>query len=93
MLDGARIAEDDIVLVVSPGEGEIEAVLDALGPDGAVIVVDASSERLEELQAEGSDPRVSYLIGDDEVLPLPDASVDVAVGQVAATEIERVLRR
>ena len=41
MLDGARIAEDDMVLVVSPGEGEIEAVLDALGPDGAVVVVDA----------------------------------------------------
>ena len=29
MLDAPRIAEDDIVLVVSPGEGEIEQVLDA----------------------------------------------------------------
>ena len=93
MRDGATIAENDTVLVVSPGAGEIEAVLDALGPDGAVIVVDASSERLEQLQADGSDPRVSYLIGDDKVIPLPDASVDVVVGRVAATELERILRR
>ncbi len=93
MLDGARIAEDDTVLVVSPGDGEIEAALDVLGPDGGVVVVDASSERLERLQDACPDPRVSYLIGDGEVLPVPDASVDVVLGDASAAEVERVLRR
>ncbi len=93
MLDGARIAEDDTVLVVSPGDGEIEAALYVLGPDGAVVVVDASSEHLERLQDTCADPRVSYLIGDGEVLPVPDASVDVVLGDASAAEVERVLRR
>ncbi len=48
--------------------------------DEEVIVVDRSADRLEELERDARDPRVVYLIGDPPVLPLPDASVDRAIG-------------
>ena len=61
--------------------------------DEDVIVLDLSASRLEELEREARDPRVSYLIGDPSVLPLPDASVDRALGAGVEAELRRVLRR
>jgi ubiquinone/menaquinone biosynthesis C-methylase UbiE len=61
--------------------------------DEAVIVVDPSAARLEELEHAAGDPRVFYLIGDPVVLPLPDASVDRALGGGEEPELHRVLRR
>ena len=60
--------------------------------DEDVIVLDLSASRLEELEREARDPRVSYLIGDPSVLPLPDASVDIALGAGVEAELRRVLR-
>jgi ubiquinone/menaquinone biosynthesis C-methylase UbiE len=61
--------------------------------DEDVIVLDLSAARLEELEREARDPRVSYLIGDSSVLPLPDASVDRVIGHGVEAELSRVLRR
>jgi hypothetical protein len=61
--------------------------------DEDVIVLDLSASRLEELERGARDPRVSYLIGDPSVLPLPDASVDRALGAGVEAELRRVLRR
>jgi ubiquinone/menaquinone biosynthesis C-methylase UbiE len=67
---------------------------DALGGAGDedVIVVDPSPGRLEELEREVRDPRAFFLIGDASILPLPDRSVDAAVGQGVQPELRRVLR-
>ncbi len=60
--------------------------------DEDVIVVDRSAGRLEELEREARDPRTFFLIGEPAVLPLPDRSVDAALGEGAELELRRVLR-
>jgi ubiquinone/menaquinone biosynthesis C-methylase UbiE len=60
--------------------------------DEEVIVVDRSPAELERLEREARDPRASFLIGDPLVLPLPDASVDEALGDGVEPELNRVLR-
>ncbi|HZO62018.1 MAG TPA: class I SAM-dependent methyltransferase [Gaiellaceae bacterium] len=60
--------------------------------DEDVIVVDHSAAELARLERAAPDPRVFYLIGDPEVLPLPDRLVDRAVGGGSSPEIARVLR-
>ncbi len=61
--------------------------------DSEVIAVDPSAARLEQLERRARDPRVTFLIGDPEVLPLPDQSVDVVLGNGREPELSRVLRR
>ena len=61
--------------------------------DEDVIVVDPSAARLEQFEREARDPRVAYLIGDAQVLPLPDASVERAFGEGNEAELARVLAR
>jgi ubiquinone/menaquinone biosynthesis C-methylase UbiE len=70
----------------------LDAALDELGADELLIVVDPSAERLEELQREFPDPRVTFLIGDGAVIPVPDRSVDRVLGEADEAERERVLR-
>jgi len=65
--------------------------LDGAG-DEDVIVVDPSAARLEELEREVRDPRAFFLIGDAAVLPLPDRSVDGALGEGVEAELRRVLK-
>jgi len=60
--------------------------------DEDVIVVELHAARLEELEREAADPRAFYLIGEPSILPLPDASVDEAVGEGVEPELRRVLR-
>jgi ubiquinone/menaquinone biosynthesis C-methylase UbiE len=60
--------------------------------DEDVLVIDPSAARLEELERSAADPRAYYLIGDPEVLPLPDRSVDSVIGDGVEAEIRRVLR-
>jgi SAM-dependent methyltransferase len=69
----------------------------AVAPDGDVIVIDSSVDTLDELRHASAAPDVSYLIGQAEVLPLPDASVDLVrvatpPSPAAAQESFRVLR-
>ncbi|HEU0305208.1 MAG TPA: methyltransferase domain-containing protein [Gaiellaceae bacterium] len=80
VLDRAVLEEDDIVLDVGAGTGLLVfGALGRLGPDGGVVALDISVDCLEELRAKCDDPRVSYLVGSAEVLPLPDESVDAVL--------------
>ncbi len=66
--------------------------LAALGEDELMIVVDPSADRLEELEERYPDPRVTWLIGDGVVIPIPDDSVDKVLGEGSQAELRRVLR-
>ena len=46
-----------------------------------MIVIDPSADRLEELERAYPDPRVTYLIGDGVVIPLPDARSTRLLGE------------
>ena len=67
--------------------------LEQLAEDELLIVIDPSADRLEELEERFPDPRITFLIGDGEVIPIPDASVDRVLGEGSEAEIRRVLRR
>jgi ubiquinone/menaquinone biosynthesis C-methylase UbiE len=79
------------VLVVGADSSLVEGALADLG-DEDLVVVDASVERLEAIEEEVEDPRVWFMIGDAEVIPLPDDSVDEVVGISGSSEVERVTR-
>ena len=66
--------------------------LEQLAEDELLIVVDPSADRLEELEERYADPRVTFLIGDGEVIPVPDGSVDRVLGEGSKSELRRVLR-
>ena len=70
----------------------LPAALAEAGPDGDVLVVDADVDRLEQIRRASAAPNVFFLIGDAEVLPLLDGSVDVVLGGLRGGDIERVLR-
>ena len=105
VLEAAQLRRGDTVLDVGSGLGLLTlAAHDRIG-DGWVIAVDPSVGALEELLRLAHDANangVMYLVGDAEVLPLPDSSVDAAVlrsvlvhvenVEVAVTELARVLR-
>lgn len=105
VLEAAALRPGDTVLDVGSGLGLLTlAAHDRIG-DGWVIAVDPSVGALEELLRlahEANANGVMYLVGNAEVLPLPDASVDAAVLRsvlvhvadvdVAAGELARVLR-
>jgi ubiquinone/menaquinone biosynthesis C-methylase UbiE len=82
------------VLVVGAGsESEIGLALERVGDDGDVIVIDPSPVALAELEARIRDGRLWFLLGDTDVLPLPDAFVDlVLAADDDAPEAGRVLR-
>jgi ubiquinone/menaquinone biosynthesis C-methylase UbiE len=80
-----------MTLLVLDGDLLGEA-LEQLADDELLIVVDPSADRLEELQREFPDPRITFLIGDGAVIPVPDASVDRVIGDGSEAERRRVLR-
>jgi ubiquinone/menaquinone biosynthesis C-methylase UbiE len=95
MLDRARLEPDNTVACIGSGlELLVLWTLERLDSDGSVIAIDISVDRLEALRSECEDARVSYLVGDAAVLPLPDESVDVVLGcsAEAPRELFRVLR-
>jgi arsenite methyltransferase len=105
VLDGARLEPGDDVLDLGAGTGLLTFGAHERIGDGWVFAVDPSVDVLEELLRgahEASLSGVMYLIGDAEVVPLPDESVDAAVMRsvlmyvedirVAAVELHRVLR-
>jgi ubiquinone/menaquinone biosynthesis C-methylase UbiE len=84
-------------LVIGGSTEVIEACAAEVAPSGDVVVIEHSVEALERLRESSTAPDVSYLIGDAEVLPLPDESVDLVrsafePGPEAAGEYFRVLR-
>jgi ubiquinone/menaquinone biosynthesis C-methylase UbiE len=66
--------------------------LEQLAGDELLIVVDSSADRLEELEERYPDPRITFLIGDGEVIPVPDGAVDKVLGEGSESELRRVLR-
>jgi SAM-dependent methyltransferase len=61
------------------------------------VVVDRSVDTLERLRKASAEPDVTYLVGEAEVLPLPDGSVDAVrtaapANAAASSEFFRVLR-
>ncbi len=80
-----------VILVVGVEEGLVEEALERAGEDGDVVVLDSSATALERLERAVLDPRVWFLMGDAEVVPLPDASVDEVLGGASA-DLDRVLR-
>ena len=79
------------VLVVGAEVELVKEVLGRAGEDGDVIALDPSVDALERLEAAVRDPRLWFLLGDAEIVPLPDSSVDEVVGGASA-DLERVLR-
>jgi arsenite methyltransferase len=80
VLDGAEIVPGDVVLDLGAGTGLLAlGAVAHVGDEGDVLALDSSVDALQELRRVADAPQLWYLIGDAEVLPLPDASVDVAV--------------
>ena len=80
-----------MLVVVGADPGVVADVLGRLG-DEEVVVLDGSSGRLHALLRELSDPRLWPMIGDAEVIPLPDGTADEVVGADASPEVTRVTR-
>jgi hypothetical protein len=80
-----------MVLVLGADASVVTGVLGRLG-DEDLIVLDESAARLELLLDGLTDPRVWLMIGDAEVIPLPDGSADEVVGMPASPEVARVTR-
>jgi ubiquinone/menaquinone biosynthesis C-methylase UbiE len=92
------LSEPGDIVVVIGADAELTSALAAeVAPDGDVVVVERSVDALEHLRHTSTAPDVSYLVGDAEVLPLPDESVDLVriatpPSEEAAQEYLRVLR-
>jgi len=105
ILEAAALRPGDTVLDLGAGLGLLTLAAHERIGDGWVIAVDPSVGALEELLRlahESEANGIMYLVGDAEVLPLPDSQVDVVVARsvlvhVADTgpvvrELARVLR-
>jgi hypothetical protein len=79
------------VLVVGADEKVVAQTLATLGEEDSLIVLDPSAGALEALEHGVRDSRVWYQIGDGEVVPLPDGSVDAVRGE-PGEDVQRVLR-
>lgn len=105
VLEAAALQPGDTVVDVGAGLGLLTLATHERIGDGWVIAVDPSAGALEgllQLAHEAGASGIMYLVGDAEVLPLPDAAVDVAVLRsvlahvsnitAACGELARVLR-
>lgn len=104
VLDAAQLRHGDDVLDLGDGSGLLAADVRGRIGDGGVYAVARDVDALEELLRVAHElgvAGVGYLVGDPDVLPLPDASVDAVVGHgplsdaseidAAAGELYRVL--
>lgn len=105
VLAAAELKPGDTVLDLGAGLGLLSfGARERIG-DGWVIAIDQSVDALEELLRRAHERNASgimYLVGDAAALPLPDASIDVAVARsllvhlddvpAAVAELARVLR-
>lgn len=104
VLDGAAIAEGDVVLDVGTGTGLVGlGALDRVGPAGRVVFSDVSPALLEECRRLADPDRSTFVeAAADDLSPIADASVDVvttrsvliyvARKREAFAELFRVLR-
>ena len=80
------------VLVIGADERLVVQALEQAGEDDQVIALEPSAAALERLVENVRDPRLWFLIGDPEVVPLPDRSVDRVLGAEPSPELDRVSR-
>ena len=66
--------------------------LAAAGEEDDVILLAPTADVLEAARRERADPRAAFVIGDADVLPLPDAYVDEIYGTAVPDELARVRR-
>jgi ubiquinone/menaquinone biosynthesis C-methylase UbiE len=105
VLAGAALREGDDVLDLGAGTGLLTFGVHGQIGDGWVFAVDPSVSALEELLRAAHETNVAgvmYLVGDAEVIPLPDDAVDACVTRSvlmyvddiprSAAELARVLR-
>jgi arsenite methyltransferase len=103
VLDGAELESGETVVDVGAGTGLLAlGALERVGADGDVFAIDISVDALEELRANTTASNMSYYLGQAEILPLTDASVDALLTRSvliyveekdeAAREFQRVLR-
>jgi arsenite methyltransferase len=97
VIEGAGLREGDSVLDLGAGTGLLTfGAHDRIG-NGWVFAIDPSVSALEELLRVAHETNVAgvmYLVGDAEVIPLPDASVDVCMTRsvlMYVVEIERAV--
>jgi ubiquinone/menaquinone biosynthesis C-methylase UbiE len=91
VLDGAMISPGDAVLDLGAGTGLLAlGAVPRVGEDGDVYALDPSVDALEELRDAADAPQLWYLVGDAEVLPLPDRFVDVAVTRSVLIHVAHV---
>lgn len=68
------------VLDLGCGTGNLTLALTRhLGPEGRVFAVDLSALMLEQARRKVRDPRVTWLVGDAEALPVDDAATDEVI--------------
>lgn len=95
VLDGAELQPGDDVLDLGAGTGLLTfGAHDRIG-EGWVFAVDPAVDVLEELLRgahEADLPGVMYLIGDAEVIPLPDGCVDAIVTRSVLMYVEDIPR-
>jgi len=90
VLAGAELAGGEDVLGLGLDAGPLVFEAHELVDDGWVIAVDPSVDALEELLRHAHElgaAGVMYLVGDADVLPMPDASVDACVGRFPAERL------
>jgi ubiquinone/menaquinone biosynthesis C-methylase UbiE len=105
VLDAAQLRSGDDVLDLGDSSGLLAADVRARTGDGGVYALARDVDALEELLRVAHElgvAGVGYLVGDADVVPLPDAAVDAVVGDGplsdasdtagAAEELYRVLR-
>ena len=93
VLAGAELAGGEDVLGLGLDAGPLVFEAHELVGDGWVIAVDPSVDALEELLQHAHElgaPGVMYLVGDADVLPLPNGSVDACVGRFPAERLADV---
>jgi arsenite methyltransferase len=78
---------------VGTGDGELmHGAVDRVGAEGDVLAIDASVDTLEALRAATSSPNISYFVGQADVLPLTDGSVDAVVSRALPADAADAFR-
>ena len=70
------------------GADAVRGALPGLAGFDEIVVIDPSVDALEQLEAELEDARLDYLLGELPVLPLPDGSIHLVLGDFSPDDPE-----
>ena len=89
VLDDAAVGPGDTVIDVGAGLGLLTyGAHERVGPDGSVVAVDPDVGCIEQLRRLATAGGVSYLVGQADVLPLPDEYADAVVMRSVLTHVD-----